>query len=665
MKRRSINRWITRCFIVILLLSMIASAVANLREAYVSAIQRDTELMKVCTNNVINLLNHQWTPEAVFQMDEHVYPEAQRVLKGICEGYGLDYIVIYNLDPQTTSRYIYLGVSTEAETDEDLQRDYVRRTLPAGKFMRGEERLLEGSREIQHEVEQTAYGIVYTWLSPYWYEDGSLRAIIGMSYNIKNIADLTLHAFLVDIIPFAISLSLGLMILLMLVRRRIVLPINAISDSMKRFALESGTRPEPLNIPGGDEIGDIAAAYEKMTEDISGYVGNIEALTRERVEANVQLDMARRIQYGLVPKRTALKGRGYQVCAMTEPAKAVGGDFYDCFQQDEHSVYIVMGDVSGKGFTAAIFMAMIRTVIRQKLMAGLGPAETLNQTNDEIFTENPESLFVTAFAAVFDPQTGELRYANAGHNYPVLLKDTPEFLRPDEGIALGLFEDANLVEGTLTLPVGEGLLLYTDGVTEAVDPNDEFFGANRLLDAVKGDPNSGNTAEAVLLKLSRAVSAFCDGNEPFDDMAALALFRENASLEDGNAQPDRHVLPVSLAAFDTVRDIVTAVAGDTPHTRQALLACDEWISNVAAYSGATRFEFRCEAHGDDLVLTFRDDGVPFDPTSASGELADFDALDEGGMGLNLIRQSASEMRYVRQDDRNVLTLRFAIGMNRS
>ena len=265
-----------------------------------------------------------------------------------------------------------------------------------------------------------------------------------------------------------------------------------------------------------------------MTEDISGYVGNIEALTQEKVEVNVQLDVARRIQYGLVPKKMALTGRGYQVCAMTEPAKAVGGDFYDCFQRDEHSVYIVMGDVSGKGVTAAIFMAMIRTVIRQKLMAGLGPAEALNQTNDEICAENPENLFVTAFAAVLDPLTGVLRYANAGHNYPVLLKAVPEYLHPDEGIALGMFEIANLVEGTLSLSVGEGLLLYTDGVTEALGPNNTFFGEDRLLGAVMRALGREDPAEEVLREVSRAVFAFCDGKEPSDDMAALALFREKA-----------------------------------------------------------------------------------------------------------------------------------------
>ena len=105
---------------------------------------------------------------------------------------------------------------------------------------------------------------------------------------------------------------------------------------------------------------------------------------------------------------------------------------------------------------------------------------------------------------------------------------------------------------------------------------------------------------------------------------------------------------------------MTALAGDTPRTRQALLACDEWIANVVSYSGAPRFEYGCEVCGDVMTLTFRDDGKPFDPTKIPDTSIDFDALDQGGMGLGIIRQSVSELRYARQDDFNELTMVFAL-----
>lgn len=119
-------------------------------------------------------------------------------------------------------------------------------------------------------------------------------------------------------------------------------------------------------------------------------------------------------------------------------------------------------------------------------------------------------------------------------------------------------------------------------------------------------------------------------------------------------------LPVALNAFDAVRDAAVSLAGDTPRIRQALLACDEWIANVSAYSGATRFAFDCGLEGNGVRMAFADDGIPFDPTADRGEMADFDDLDQGGMGLALIRQTASRMEYARVADGNVLTLWFSL-----
>ena len=297
---------------------------------------------------------------------------------------------------------------------------------------------------------------------------------------------------------------------------------------MIRFSKDSRTKPEPLNIRSGDEIAEIAESYEKMTEDISSYITNIEELTRERIQNNVELEVARRIQYGLVPEQSSLEGEGYRIHAMTSPAKAVGGDFYDCFQLDESSVCIVMGDVSGKGITAAIFMAMVKTIIREKLLAGLSPADVLCQANDEMCRQNPECLFATAFAAVLNLQTGELRYANAGHTLPMMLKKEPEYLQVDSGIAIGLMEDAEIRDDTLQLSAGEGILLYTDGVTEAMNRQKEFFGTARLLDAVR-EKEGDNPDEDDLIRIRRAVSRFTEGCEPFDDLAVLALYRTGGS----------------------------------------------------------------------------------------------------------------------------------------
>ena len=300
-------------------------------------------------------------------------------------------------------------------------------------------------------------------------------------------------------------------------------------------------------------------------------------------------------------------------------------------------------------------------MIREKLMAGTNPAKALNEANDELCGQNPEGLFTTAFAAVLNPRTGELCYANAGHTRPVILRgNASSILKPDSGIALGVFRDAGLKDHTLTLRQSEGILLYTDGVTEAVNPGNQFFGEQRLLDAVKTVSDEPD-AEKILSGIINAVGEFTEGGEPFDDTAVLALLRIPA--ESGPADSripsnnERVSIPVALSSFETVKRAVFAAAGETQKTRMALLACDEALTNIVSYSGATKLTFSCKRQDGDLCVSFFDNGIPFDPTAAGNE-KEFEELDSGGMGLKLIRQTVSGMCYERRQNRNELILHF-------
>ena len=526
MRKQSISRWIIRCFIVILVLSMLTSAAGNLYEVYNTTMKENAVRAESCAGIVTGLLGHQMNFNSVNHLtDTQRLFSLRKSLLGICRGFGMDYLYIYTVDPETGARQYTICVSSDAAKDRVLQEASSVKPLSGLGMTPEESALLNGETEIQRVFLHNELGNEIAWIAPYINKKGEQEALIGMNYSLTEANRSILISFLRNIIPFLLSLSVGFMLLLVMVRRRIILPINVISESMKRFARDTQQKPESLRLPYRDEIGEIAASYEKMTGDIIENYEHIEALTRERVEANVQLELARRIQYGMVPEHMTMKGDGFSVNALTRPAKAVGGDFYDCFQRKDGTVCVFIGDVSGKGITAALFMAMIKTMIRQKLMAGLSPAETLNQTNNEIFAQNPENLFASAFAATMNPLTGELHYANAGHTSPVLLKDNPEFLRAKYGIFLGLYQGDAIVNETLFLPASQGILLYTDGVTEAVNPQRDFFEEDRLLDAVRGLPGGNNAAEESILRVSRAVSDFRGESEPFDDMALLALIR--------------------------------------------------------------------------------------------------------------------------------------------
>ena len=652
-KRKSIRHWITLCFTLTFFFSLVAMSAMNYRETSINNVKLSSEWAESCVDITWYLLD-QWGIDTVYDPEiDTSYWIRRDMLYALCKNFSMDYLYVYTIDPETQARTYLFCVGGTEEKDMDVVVSRLYGTVSDDPLDEQEMAILSGSRELQQGMLSNRYGDEMVWLMPYVDRQGVFRAIIGVDDDIRVTREKILKEFYLDIVPVVLSLLMGLFILMMLVRHRIISPIRAISDSMKCFAQNSRQKPEPLRIRPGDEIGEIAAAFEKMTEDISDYINNNEALTRERVETNVQLDIARRIQDGLVPQKKDLRGSGFMMSAMNRQAKDVGGDFYDCFPLDKNRFCVVIGDVSGKGISGALFMAVARTMIREKLISGLSPSETLNQTNRELCAQNPENLFVTVFAGVLNLQSGELRFANAGHTYPLLLNGDPSLLRPDAGVALGLFEDADIRDETLILSPGHGIVLYTDGVTEAVSSGREFFGEERLLETFRSDRAAADTAEKAVRLIDGAVESFCWGTDASDDLTVLALFYTGPEKE-----PDWQPLPVDLSSFDTVKTTVIGLMGNTPRARQCLLASDEALTNIIRYSNAACIYFDCAKEDGCLRVSFRDDGIPFDPTAYCPAEKEPDLLDSGGMGLNMIRQIASAMRYERRDGENIFSMEF-------
>lgn len=673
--KKSISSWILRCFLIMLLLALLTSGLVNFIEARSSTIVDSREWAEACSEMLDHFMDGKGQELVLTDTEDEDYQQLRKEMRTICRSYRLGFLSIYFLDQENKTRNYICSVADDDELNEELLDSMCLTAVPYENLTIGEEKLLAGSDIIQRDLIDSRYGRAISWLFPRRDQKGNVEAFYDMSYAVSEENQLIMSQFLADIIPFALTLALGLLILLILMRRRVILPIRRLSDSIRKFTQDSRRKPEKVETPCEDEIREIADSYEKMTEDISTYINNIESLTREKLENNVQMEVARRIQYGLVPEETFLRGSGFRAWAMTQPARAVGGDFYDCFRQDENSVCAVMGDVSGKGVSAAIFMAFAKTMIREKLLAGVAPAAALTQANLELCAQNPEGLFATVFAAVLDPRTGDLCYACAGHNPPVLLGENPAYMEPDPGLALGLFEDADIQEAHLTLRPGEGILLYTDGVTEAVNPRREFFGTQRLLETVRKTEPGDAPGQALLRSVSGAVETFREGCEPFDDMAVLALLREEAGderrempAEPGSCDsPKREEagekereIPVELSSFDLLKQDLLALAGNTPAARKGLLACDEALANIVNYSGAKSLRYSCAVRKGRIDVTLSDDGVSFDPTSAARNEKGFEGLDSGGMGLNLIRSAAEEMTWERRAGRNVLRLRFPL-----
>ena len=236
-----------------------------------------------------------------------------------------------------------------------------------------------------------------------------------------------------------------------------------------------------------------------------------------------ELDVASKMQQSILP--TQFPGDpGYQVFGSMEPARNVGGDFFDVMPLENGRIGLAVADVSDKGVPAALFMMSSRTLLKGAAI-GIGePGEVLRETNNLLHEDNEASMFVTLLYAVYDPETGEITYANGGHNPPIVVHaDGSSTLFPlTGGIALGMVPDIEFRQGTLTLSPGDTAIFYTDGVTEAMNSDNEEFGLHRLRDLFVGSPpKSPQEANQAIFE---AVHAFAGDAEQSDDVTCLTLF---------------------------------------------------------------------------------------------------------------------------------------------
>ncbi len=244
---------------------------------------------------------------------------------------------------------------------------------------------------------------------------------------------------------------------------------------------------------------------------------------KERMEG--ELNLARDIQLSLIPRTFPPFPdiKEFDVWAMLQPAREVGGDLYDFFFVGPDQFYIVIGDVAGKGAPAAMFMASTRMLLRTHAGSELSPERILERVNKELAQENEASMFVTLFLGILNIRSGELRYTNAGHNLPYLCRSggVLEPISGGNGLALGIMEDAPYISDSLTIRPGETVVLYTDGVTEAMNRSNELFGEARLEGVLAR--SAGEKAENVMSAVKSEVDIFADGAYQADDITMLVL----------------------------------------------------------------------------------------------------------------------------------------------
>ena len=317
-----------------------------------------------------------------------------------------------------------------------------------------------------------------------------------------------------------ILLFLMVTVLSILFAQVITRPIAELKNGSE--AIGAGDLGYRVQIATGDEFEDLAQSFNTMAADLKDHIDELQRTTAEKERYAKELEIAKGIQQSFLPD-TAPKIAGVEIAAKNVPALEVGGDFYDFIPLGKDQWGLVIADVSGKGVPAALFMALSRTLIRASTLANADPSIAIGHANQLICEDSKTSMFVTLFYAILDSKAMTLNYVNAGHNPPLLLKDTSSdvVLLKAKGIALGVTDEVDLQSVRVDLRPGDVLVLYTDGVTEAINDREEEFGEERLLRVIR--ENRALPAEDILEKILAAIIAFAGDRPQHDDITLMVL----------------------------------------------------------------------------------------------------------------------------------------------
>ena len=604
------------------------------------------------------------TPEDQKLYAEVTYSWLITRLDQIKRAYHIDFLFCVATDDAYGTQFFLLSAADPGATRGTSYEEVypLGHTVTVGADQ--QEAMRRAKANASHLANAGDYVDYYTYLG----ETEGHPVFIGMTYNLSALRASsaaqarkeTVYAML-----FQIFLSL---ICLTLIFCFVLKPLKKVQENIRLYkrTKDGGAIAENLKgIRAHNEIGDLSNDVTELAAEMDDYIGRIETITAEKERVSTELSMATRIQAAMLPHvfPPFPERPEFDIYASMDPAKAVGGDFYDFFLVDDDHLGIVMADVSGKGVPAALFMMASKIILQSCAMLGSSPAEILTKTNEAICSNNQEEMFVTVWTGILEISTGRLTAANAGHEYPVLQKtpDGPFALVKDKhGPVIGYMPGIGYKEYELQLAPGTKLFLYTDGVPEATDADENMFGTERMLAALNEEPDAAPAR--VLENVRRAVDGFVKEAEQFDDLTMLCLSYRGQMTEQNEI--DVEATDQNLSPVQDFVDKRLQSAGCTEKERMQIgVSVEEIFVNIAHYAYAPeigRATVRVEVSGDPVTvsITFIDRGVPYDPLAKKDPDVTLPAEQReiGGLGIFMTKKIMDNIVYEYKNGSNILKL---------
>ena len=459
------------------------------------------------------------------------YEQTRGWLNSYCRSMGVSLIYVIRVDQSDYGRFVsvFNAVNNSVDNTSYTEWELGYQRNATNEEYSAKYRALYEKKSVHETIfrRSTSGGIHphITSMVPVRNDAGEVDSILCIQRPIREIDD-TRRPYLVTVGIITVLMAAAAALLAALyLRKQFVRPIRKISDEATRFAKEN-TLAEPLGrISRYSEISSLAGSIDTMEKDMVNYIDNLTAFTAEKERIVTELDLARTIQANSIPNVfPAFPDRkDLDIFASMTSARQVGGDFYNFFFVDNDHLAMVIGDVSGKGIPAALFMMVTNILISDRTMMGGTPGEILTFVNKSICEHNKAEMFVTVWLGILELSTGILTASSAGHEYPALMRAGSgfELFKDKHGFVVGGMEGIRYREYEVRMQPGDKLFVYTDGVPEATDADKQLFGTERMIEALNTDPSAA--PEQILGNVRAAVDCFVKDAEQFDDLTMLCV----------------------------------------------------------------------------------------------------------------------------------------------
>jgi len=586
-----------------------------------------------------------------------IFHAIETELENFRECMGLKYVYIYipEKDGKSLTSVYALGEGEMWEPGEKVYEELPPQAL----------NVYYGRIQSAGKITNNQYGYVVTAYCPVYGPDGEIQAVAGADLERKSLILAFVNKMKGTLATIIIGCIIAVLTLLVLSRRLIVRPLEGLTATMENFVSSREENGSFMRIPmeSKDELGRISQVFNGMAEDMEQYIAQVQKMTAADEKRKTELAVAREIQEKSLPegKNPFREEKRFGLGASMHAAWMVGGDFYDFFLMQDNRLCVTVGDVSGKGISAALFMMRARTLLKENVLRGENLADVFWHVNNELCQGNETGMFVTIFLGILELESGRFRYVNAGHNTPYhgIKEYCP--LPSAHSCPLGCFEDESYGEESIQMDVGEGIFLYTDGVTEAKNASDEFFGTGRMKQVL--DKNAGGDCRHIIEDMEKELDGFSVNTQQFDDITMLML-----RFLGGVDFWETLTLKADVENLKQVQGIVNRGVGEKcASILKIQLAAEEIFVNIASYAYREQenngheeiAEITCKRRGKWFFMTFKDYGKPFNMLNQREPewKESIDQQEPGGFGISLVRKVMDEVIYKREDGANILIMK--------